>query len=934
MPVRSDKPCARSLILRAHGFRRLPADDGLAPVLADYDRVLERGFGLAFYLDEDRYAVRTYGGPEPVIGARTPPDEAGPWRLVGAYKGSRLFGRGWRKNVRGMPEGTVLAASIRTAEGLKERALFVQGDQLMLHTIHETGVPESVPMLSSTGRTLRASAFPRGDWELGFLMAASVDIECDHPDEVRDHIRLVGPHADTSESVYEELKPLDLRINGVRHGLAELESKRILLPLDGPHPKAIETLAVATCSEGPEGELRREIAVVRPGVLASWTYSADPSRRTMRFRACRSINPEVFSSDDVASWPLLPLVVDGLIGGRAGRREAELQGYEDADARWLGNAKSFLPILRRRLPDGSPLARRIDEHVALSGLPVLLEARIGSKEGEEPFCRTVHLTREGGALVRLADGSLLPVPTSDPAEILAACPDVLTVPASEPIFITTRVPSLVADHLILTGDLPDETDCDLGDAEAGALCGFSDLKPVSLRINNVPYLVTWFDGRWTPVPIEGDAPRTTRDYATLSCGYEDNLPDDRTVGTLRPGLTISWKRMDDGGDSRVRLSTGDPLKFTVEETAGWPVINAMLGRYLDLEGPEEDHYGRELEHLEGSWHFSLEPEELPRFFALVAERLGDYSSLRPHVDAYLRFVADGGPALLSGLDTLLQIRIGSLESDTPTRRTIHRSPEGGALVRLADGSLRSLPTTDLAEILAVRPDLLTVPAGKTVSITTDAPDFVADHLTLTGDLPKALDDEELGDPDVYEALEQALSRYSSLRPLHLTINDVPYLAAPLDGAWTVLPIDASDPYESRFLLSRELAAATYSFLGGGISDGSYYDYIGVIRPGLAVSYSAYDGDGCPFALSAGDPLEFTARQIQDWPFFPAVLDPFLGTRTTTDSYGQSLDEHYDGSGGLDLTDEETPRFLKALAASLDDSSELRTTIESQLKADR
>jgi len=53
-------------------------------------------------------------------------------------------------------------------------------------------------------------------------------------------------------------------------------------------------------------------------------------------------------------------------------------------------------------------------------------------------------------------------------------------------------------------------------------------------------------------------------------------------------------------------------------------------------------------------------------------------------------------------------------------------------------------------------------------------------------------------------------------------------------------------------VTRTPASASCSFLGGGISDGSYEELIGIV--------------------STGDPIEFTARQIREWPAFPSLLD--------------------------------------------------------------
>jgi hypothetical protein len=223
--VQLDAPRARALILRAHGLQKVPVRGRLVSALAGYDWDMERGFGLAFYQKGERYAVRPYGGPEPVIGVRTPPEEAGPWRLVGVYEGGKLFGEGWQQHVYGMPVNVIFTARVRTAEGLTEHVLFTQDDKLMMQTVHEDGTLRSEQLLGPTGRGLYSSDFP-GRWKFEVPATASVDIKSGSWGGIAEGIRLVGEPA-VDAPLYPGVVLLDLHIDGARYAAAELEGRRI-----------------------------------------------------------------------------------------------------------------------------------------------------------------------------------------------------------------------------------------------------------------------------------------------------------------------------------------------------------------------------------------------------------------------------------------------------------------------------------------------------------------------------------------------------------------------------------------------------------------------------------------------------------------------------------------------------------------------------------
>ncbi len=215
MPELLDEARVRSLVLHAHGRLRVPARGELDDVLAGYDGELERGRVLAVYSDCDVTVVQVYDEPE----ARRLPELGGSadhmWFLLGTYAGGPLFGEGWRQNVEGAPENTVLAVSAHGRGFRWQRRLAVLSERrVVLRTAHGSGISRPEVYL----RTERALTLPeileRDRSVLNLPEAGVAEIDCDDPEAVLPHIRLVAT------PFVRGTKPLDLRINGIPWSVA------------------------------------------------------------------------------------------------------------------------------------------------------------------------------------------------------------------------------------------------------------------------------------------------------------------------------------------------------------------------------------------------------------------------------------------------------------------------------------------------------------------------------------------------------------------------------------------------------------------------------------------------------------------------------------------------------------------------------------------
>lgn len=530
----------------------------------------------------------------------------------------------------------------------------------------------------------------------------------------------------------------------------------------------------------------------------------------------------------------------------------------------------------------------------------------------------------------------------------------LTFPVTAAVEIECDDPAVVAEEVRLIGDpsgnsfaglWDDGDDEELDEDLEIALTRYEELSLIRITINGTIQLAGRIDSRWVLVPVDAEAygggPKLSREFASCSFGFDGGTPGmacgaAQYIGEVRPGLLAAWTYWDDDPSRcELTLGTGSPIEFTTREIVEWDLLPLVIDELIESRGGAQD-LGDDLKDYEEVQTWIGLPDDRA-FLSSLRNRLPYRSPLERRIWGWLQ----AGHPDAEIHDALLTVRVRPKTGDG-VLSVLRAQTDGQLVLEHRDGFLEperhylgnAEPGCELPYALTARPDLLTVPANATVEITCADPDLAAERLTLTGDpAANTLDDlyDHENDDWLDEGLETLLVMFEQLKAARITINGTEHLAAEVDGRWRALPV-TTDSHAPGLKTGRLIAEANFDFEGGGmINSGSDGDYVGEIRPGLNAAWNtSSESTGCYLALGTGDPIEFAAKAISDWPLMAIAIDNMIGS-DIAEELSDQLDG-YDGHASIDLdpTSAEGQHLLRALSSQLAADSPAKRSIDAYL----
>ncbi|MET7352935.1 hypothetical protein [Streptomyces mirabilis] len=367
------------------------------------DQLLVRGHALAFYAsagpDPRELIIRHYGGPQPGVLPKQPPQTMGhddAYRLVAIYDGPSLFGKGWRHAVSTMPLESFLTVCVTPVDGEEtEYALCVRDG--VLHLLKDQVPAEDAVTVLGTpepGSDPLALALAAVPDLLTFPPTAAVDISTSAPHAVADAVRFTSsPEKNTWENLYgedwdddecanedlfrrhDDLTPLLLDINRTPHFAATVDGDWVMIPVDDEEIQLNRGfLTVLYDFEGggnSSGRGSLSIGEIRPGLNAYWEdFSEENWNRGLTLSRQDLVG---FAVEQVGDSRFEANIVHALIGGLDEIPEVGLEGdlenYEDVEAFTdfepdEDEGLRFLRTLGDRYGDDSPVRRRIEAYIA------------------------------------------------------------------------------------------------------------------------------------------------------------------------------------------------------------------------------------------------------------------------------------------------------------------------------------------------------------------------------------------------------------------------------------------------------------------------------------------------------------------------------------------------------------------------------------------
>jgi hypothetical protein len=373
---------------------------------AFYDLLLARGYHLAFYARAEHgrreLLCRHYGGPAPRLLPAVPPEVletsswGEDWELIATYRGAELFSGDWKEQVSTLSLESFLTVHV---SGTGEYGLRTRNKTVELVRIGEDG-KQTVTALGRLGPgddplTLALQAVPD---LLTFDPHTAVDITTDAPHALADTVRLsTDPdrdemidllHEDDLDffegeeeelvSYFDNLVPLRLRVNGLLHFAARLDSDWVLFPVQpGSFPAPVLTrtfLSIGYEYDGggySSGSGHETIGEIRLGLNVSWgDFREEMWNRTLTLAHG---DLAAFAAKHVGRLDFGRRILDSLLRGENASSQTDLNEDDDSDEKWYYNFDDpeigfqprseeglrFLNTLLEGYPEGSDTAARI-----------------------------------------------------------------------------------------------------------------------------------------------------------------------------------------------------------------------------------------------------------------------------------------------------------------------------------------------------------------------------------------------------------------------------------------------------------------------------------------------------------------------------------------------------------------------------------------------
>ena len=246
-----------------------------------------------------------------------------------------------------------------------------------------------------------------------------------------------------------------------------------------------------------------------------------------------------------------------------------------------------------------------------------------------------------------------PEPGSDLLALaLASAPDLLTLPPTADVDISTSAPHAVADAIRFTSSPENNTREDLygedwDDYERENeefISRHDDLTPLRLDINGTVHLADTVDGDWVVIPVDDEEIQVSRGFLGVLYDYDgggiSSGRGSQSIDEIRPGLNAYWEDFyEENWNRGLILSRQDLVGFAVEQVSGSRfeanIVHALIGGLDEIPEVALEGNLKGYEEVMAVADFEPDSEEGLRFLRALGHQHNGESPIRRRIEEYI-----------------------------------------------------------------------------------------------------------------------------------------------------------------------------------------------------------------------------------------------------------------------------------------------------------